>query len=203
MLTKRFLRAELGFDWARTPSALHEKAYRRSCTKQHQFSFILLWSFFFVFSSGSHEWSAAPISTCLSWAKWLLTFAVNVALVASQCQHLAWTVPLHPPINAEAGQAASTLSQVYGVTRPGTEHSLLAWMARAQVTVPHSRRKKQHHYTVNTATNEILKKHGLYRSETRSILPWVGMHIMEHRILRIRIQHSEFLRIFRFEINLK
>jgi len=38
-------------------------------------------------------------------------FVVNDALVASQCQHCAWTVPSHPPINAEheAGQAVHIL----------------------------------------------------------------------------------------------
>jgi len=48
-------------------------------------------------------------------------FAVNVALVMSQWQHREQTVPLHPATNAkhEAEQAASTISQVFGIARPG------------------------------------------------------------------------------------
>ena len=47
------------------------------------------------------------------------TFPVNAALVASQWQHLAKTVSLHPTTNAEheAGQAASAVCQ--GITLPG------------------------------------------------------------------------------------
>jgi len=42
-------------------------------------------------------------------------------------------VSLHPPINAEqeTGQAASTVFQVFGVTRLGNEPSLSALVARA------------------------------------------------------------------------
>ena len=51
------------------------------------------------------------------------TFVVNAALVASQWQHRAWTVALHPFINAQhkAGQAASTVLHVFGVTRHWTQ----------------------------------------------------------------------------------
>jgi len=58
------------------------------------------------------------------------SFAVNGALVASRWQHRhrAWTVTLHPPINAEheARQAASAIVQVFSVTRPGIEPNLPA-----------------------------------------------------------------------------
>ena len=44
-------------------------------------------------------------------------FAVNAALVARQWQHRASTVSLYPPIKAEheAGQAASTIFQVFSI----------------------------------------------------------------------------------------
>jgi len=53
-------------------------------------------------------------------------FAVNAALGASQWQHRVRTVFLHPPINTyqDAGQAANSVFQVYGVTQPGTEPSV-------------------------------------------------------------------------------
>ena len=42
------------------------------------------------------------------------------ALVASQKQHRAWIVYLHPLVNAvdEPGQTASTVFQVFGMSRP-------------------------------------------------------------------------------------
>jgi len=44
-------------------------------------------------------------------------FAVNATLVASQWQHSAWTVRLHPSINVEneAGQAASNIFQIFDI----------------------------------------------------------------------------------------
>ena len=50
--------------------------------------------------------------------------AANAALVASQWQHRAWTVHLHPVINAEpeAGQTSITFfKSSVGMTRPGIE----------------------------------------------------------------------------------
>jgi len=43
---------------------------------------------------------------------------------------------LHPPISAEhvAGQAASTVVQMFGMTRPGFETSPPAFAARVQPT---------------------------------------------------------------------
>ena len=66
---------------------------------------------------------------------------------------------LHPPINAEheAGQAASTFFQFFGMTRPRIEPSLKASVARAQTTVPLSRKKHssvitKHLQSVNIAS---------------------------------------------------
>jgi len=62
------------------------------------------------------------------------TFAVNAELVARQWQHCAWTVPLRPPMDAEheAGQAASTVFQVFGMARSGIEPHLPGLVGRAQ-----------------------------------------------------------------------
>ena len=70
-----------------------------------------------------------------------VTFTVNAAQVASQWHHRASTVSLHPPINAEheAGQAASTIFQVFCMTRQGIEPRPPALAARAQPTVPLNR----------------------------------------------------------------
>jgi len=45
---------------------------------------------------------------------------------------------LHPPYNAghEAGQAASTVVQVFSMTQPGMKLSLPTLVAYAQATVP-------------------------------------------------------------------
>jgi len=53
--------------------------------------------------------------------------------VAAPCMKL----PLHPPIDTEheAGQDASTVFQIFGMTRQGIELSLPALVARAQPTV--------------------------------------------------------------------
>ena len=60
---------------------------------------------------------------------WASTSVLNAALVTSQWQHRF----LEPTHNAEheAGQAASTVFQVFGVTRPGIEPMLPALVARA------------------------------------------------------------------------
>jgi len=52
-----------------------------------------------------------------------VNFEVNVITVANQWRHSEWSFPLHPSINAnhDAGQAASSVLQVFGVTRPGIE----------------------------------------------------------------------------------
>jgi len=107
VLTKRFLRAELGFDWARTPSALHEKAYRRSCTKQHQFSFILLWSFFLCFLRGVTSGLRRPFPlACRGQSGYLLSqwmlhwwrVSASPSRELFPCTHLArsWTGRKYP-----------------------------------------------------------------------------------------------------------
>ena len=64
----------------------------------------------FVLVLQHYEWSAALIPACLRHVP-RSCFCSNAVLVVSQWQDRAWTVPLHPPINAEneAGQAASTV----------------------------------------------------------------------------------------------
>ena len=78
------------------------------------------------------EWSAGAHLRLV--ATWMAAFAVNVALVARQWQHRAWTVPLHPSINTEqeAGQAASNAFEVFGMTQQVIEP---ASVASAQTTV--------------------------------------------------------------------
>jgi len=50
-------------------------------------------------------------------------FWVNAALLASQWQHRAWIVSLQHPVSVEQGaeQVASTVFEVFGMTRPGIE----------------------------------------------------------------------------------
>jgi len=62
-------------------------------------------------------------------------FAANAALVASQWQHCASILSLHPPINPEheAGQSASQCFQVFGMAWPGIEPNQLWWRFLNQV----------------------------------------------------------------------
>jgi len=65
------------------------------------------------------------------------TFVKNASLVTSQWQqHRAWTISLRLTFNAEheAGQVASTIRQVFSMTRPGIETYRPALVARAQPT---------------------------------------------------------------------
>jgi len=62
-------------------------------------------------------------------------------MVTNQWQHRMRTVSLHPLINTEheAGQAASTVFQVFSIARQGIVPVLPALVARAQVTAPLNR----------------------------------------------------------------
>ena len=87
------------------------------------------------------RWSYAHGATNLIRVGYAAAFAVNAALLAGQWQRRAWTVPLHPLINAqhEAEQTASTNSQVFDMIRPvcpGIESSLPALVANAQPARP-------------------------------------------------------------------
>jgi len=52
----------------------------------------------FVLVSKCHEWSAGAHMLLLYAVVHAATFAVNDALVMSQCQHRAWTFPCTPPL---------------------------------------------------------------------------------------------------------
>jgi len=56
-------------------------------------------------------------------------FAVNAALMASQWKHRVGTLSLHPNINAEheAGQAAITVFEVFGMTEWESNPVNLLW----------------------------------------------------------------------------
>jgi len=91
-------------------------------------------NFKILFMPRQKQWSLPHLSGLVAAGK-----ALNVALVASQWQHRAWTVPLHSPINVEheAGHAASTLYQDFGMTRPEIESHLpsfsCAWSTTAHL----------------------------------------------------------------------
>ena len=64
---------------------------------------------FIMRSVTTHEWFVGGHLGIMA------TFVVNAALVASQCEHRAWSFSLHPSINAEyeAGQATNTVFQIF------------------------------------------------------------------------------------------
>jgi len=97
----------------------------------------------FVIPSECHEWST-PCGARLHF----LVDGLRGCFLSEYCtaggwvnDSGAWIVPLHPPINAEyeAGQAASSVFQIFGMTWPGIGLSLPALVARDQRTASPSR----------------------------------------------------------------
>ena len=110
----------------------------------------------------------------------MAAFAVNVALAASQWQHRVRTISSHPTIYAEheAGLTASTVFQVFGMSRPGIELGLPALVtrtrwARAQPTIPLRRLYKNmrsfcRKYSILTSDQLKFSSFSLARSRTRA-----------------------------------
>jgi len=100
------------------------------CTKATNSATLFFCIYIWIWSVTSGLRRPSPVTCAVGHAA---TFAVNTELVASQWQHRARAVSLHPSINAEreAGQVASPVFQVFDMTRLGIEPKLPAAVARA------------------------------------------------------------------------